>query len=78
MSFPALTEKNRIGRRHEMGRKQAREEGSVGLQTPLRPHIIFCPLEESDGLGKQKFKVTEAWGAGLRGLEETQRGYINR
>lgn len=65
MSFPALIEKNRIGRRNEWGGNKLERRVLWGC----RPHVIFCPLEESDGLGKQKFKVTEAWGAGLRGLE---------
>lgn len=61
VGFSGLTEKHRIGKESRIGRKQARERDCVGLQPPLRPCFIFCPLEESDSLVNQKFKVTKAW-----------------
>lgn len=63
VGFSGLTEKPRIEKKSRIGRKQAREVGSVGPEPPLRPYLISCPLEESDALSKPKFKVTETWGS---------------
>lgn len=52
VGFPGLSEKHRIGKKNRIGGKQAREVGFEGLQPLLRPHFIFCSLEENDGVLK--------------------------